>query len=60
MTGWGIDEEGEVSGLLDTTDLRVEPYLDCYLKKKDFFGSRLRPGKNFCATGIYFLQNKIG
>jgi len=49
VVGWGVTEENERAEDLQKAVLKVEPYLDCYLKDPKFFGKRLKPGQNFCA-----------
>jgi len=49
VVGWGQTEDGTKSEDLMMVTLRVDSYLECYLKDRRIFGKRLRPGKNFCA-----------
>jgi len=49
VVGWGMTEDRELSDNLKVASLRVEPHLDCYLQDREYFSSRLKPGKNFCA-----------
>jgi len=49
VVGWGQTEDETNSEDLKMVTLRVDSYLECYLKNRTYFGKRLRPGKNFCA-----------
>jgi capsule polysaccharide export protein KpsC/LpsZ len=54
IAGWGATENMTQPDILQSISLRVLPHNECYLRKKNFFGKYLKPGRNFCvgSSGI--------
>jgi secreted trypsin-like serine protease len=51
VTGFKQTENYTLAYELQEANLRIKPHLQCYLRKRSFFGNHLKPGRNFCAGG---------
>ncbi|XP_059491306.1 uncharacterized protein LOC132205932 [Neocloeon triangulifer] len=49
MVGWGYNEKYVQSDILQRANSLVRSHRECYLSRRQFFGTYLKPGVNFCA-----------